>query len=140
MINHFSNGALLHLVKKEIKMNSKRTLVISIVAVLAIVLGVGAFLAFPRSANSARQVQEEANPAVNSKPANGWDHNVGEQNQAVDPNINRKATFGWDHNVGEQKQVVDPNINRKAEFGWDHNVGDPTPAANNFGWDHDLGR
>jgi hypothetical protein len=111
---------------KEIKMKNKRTMIISTLAVLVVILGVAAFLAYTRSTGNAQPIPVTGRSNSGVEYAEQIQAQQGLQSlkdqpaPAVDINGAIKADPSWDHISGQSAlpgNSVDPV---DMDLSWDH--------------------
>ena len=130
-------------------MNHKRTILISTVAVLAVVLI--AFLAFTRSATNALGIPVTGR----SNPGGALPNQIALQNQAVNSNVTNKfksaeeiqAQQGLQGLKDQPVQAANTNGANISDPSWDHISGQPVQSANtsaladmDSSWDHISGQ
>jgi hypothetical protein len=105
---------------KEIKMKNKRTLVVSTVTVLVVILGVAAFLAYTGSTSSLQLI-----PITGGSSSGGSQSNqIAPQNQAANIASDSQSDPSWDHISGQPGLLANPGRPTDLDPSWDHISGD----------------
>jgi hypothetical protein len=147
---------------KEIKMKNKLSILVSVLAILVVILGVTAFLAYSRSAEnpqpipvtgrsnngleSAEQIQaqqglqalkdqpaQSARIIANSQWVPGQEYMQGQPAPAIETNVKSRWVPGQEYILGQPAQAARTSANSQWVPGQEFMLGQPAPAINTNG-------